>query len=311
MKEVEVAPYNPAWVEIFSQEASKLKAALSNNCLEVHHIGSTSVPNLSAKPIIDMVPVVKDILAIDHISHKLEALGYSPRGELGMPFRRFFVKKIEDISYHLHIWELDNPEVDKHLIFRNYLIKHPNEAKNYEQLKLKLALKYPDNRKLYTASKDDLIRELLNKAGFNGLTIVQALLPFHFEAYHRIRKAEIFDPINIIYDPEHPTLKAENHYHFVCMKGTKVIGTLHIELRNDNSGVLRNIAIDKQHQNLAYGSKLLTIAKRWIKHQGKEIIFLHANPRAVNFCIKAGFSPMTFTDNDGLNIQSIDLGKVI
>ncbi|MCC2646500.1 MAG: hypothetical protein K0R02_565 [Rickettsiaceae bacterium] len=311
MKEVEVVPYNPAWVEIFSQEASKLKAALGNNCLEIHHIGSTSVPNLSAKPIIDMVPVVKDILAVDQISHKLEALGYTPRGELGMAFRRFFIKKKEAISYNLHIWEQDNPEVDKHLIFRNYLIKHPNEAKNYEQLKLKLALKYPNNRKLYTASKDDLIRELLNKAGFNGLTIVQALLPFHFEAYHRIRKAEIFDPINIIYDPEHPTLTAENHFHFVYMKGTKVIGALHIEIRNDNSGVLRNIAIDEPYKNQDYGSKLLSIAERWIKHQGKDIIFLHANPRAVNFYIKAGFSPMKFEDKDGLNIDRIDLGKII
>ncbi len=167
---VEVVPYHARWPEMFAQEAARIRAALGENCVTIHHIGSTSAPGLSAKPIIDMVPVVKDILKVD--AARLEKLGYEGRGELGMFFRRYFSNHV----CHLHIWEEDSPEIDKRLIFRDYLIKNPDEARRYEALKLSLAQTFPKDRASYTVSKDNLIRELLQKAGFQGMTMVQAHL---------------------------------------------------------------------------------------------------------------------------------------
>lgn len=116
-----------------------------------------------------MVPVVKDILKVDAAS--VENLGYGGRGELGMLFRRYFSNHV----CHVHIWEKGNPEIDKQLIFRNYLINNPEEAKRYEALKLDLAETFKFDRTSYTLAKDDLIKEMLQKAGFQGITMVQAL----------------------------------------------------------------------------------------------------------------------------------------
>lgn len=144
---VKVVPYDGRWPELFTQEATKIRAALGKNCITIHHIGSTSVPGLSAKPIIDMVLGVKDILQVDAAS--LERLGYEGRGELGMLFRRYFSNRV----CHVHIWEEGNPEIDKHLIFKDYLIKNPDEAKRYEALKQRLAETFKMDRTSYTLSK--------------------------------------------------------------------------------------------------------------------------------------------------------------
>src|SRR5580698_1970268 len=85
---IEVVPYNPEWPQMFEAEAALIKKALGDNCIAIHHIGSTSIPGLSAKPIIDILPVVKDILKVD--AKPIEALGYQAKGENGMAFRRYF-----------------------------------------------------------------------------------------------------------------------------------------------------------------------------------------------------------------------------
>ncbi|PWY54028.1 hypothetical protein DGG96_19190 [Legionella qingyii] len=84
---VEVVSYNPLWPELFAAEAHQIKQGLGDNCIEMHHIGSTSVPGLSAKPIIDILPVVQDILLVDKASKAMEQIGYSTMGEYGIPFR--------------------------------------------------------------------------------------------------------------------------------------------------------------------------------------------------------------------------------
>lgn len=89
---IQVVPYDPNWPIKFAEEAKEVKIALGRNCIKIHHIGSTSVPDLSAKPIIDMVPVVLDITKVDDINTAMSALGYEAKGEYGMPFRRYFQK---------------------------------------------------------------------------------------------------------------------------------------------------------------------------------------------------------------------------
>lgn len=96
---IEVVPYDPNWPNIFETEATKIKQALGNNCIAIHHVGSTSVPGLAAKPIIDIVPVVQNIIAVDQNTNVMEALGYEAKGEYGMLFRRYFQKRDSMSTY--------------------------------------------------------------------------------------------------------------------------------------------------------------------------------------------------------------------
>ena len=85
-------PHNAQWVDLFQDASEKIKAVLGKNCVEVHHIGSTAVPGLCAKPILDILPVVKTLKIVDCCQAEMASLGYISRGENGMPLRRFFQK---------------------------------------------------------------------------------------------------------------------------------------------------------------------------------------------------------------------------
>ena len=103
-KNIEVVPYSPEWPEMFASEAELIKQALGNNCITIHHIGSTSVPGLSAKPIIDILPVVRDIQEVDKATKAMESLGYEAKGEYGMAFRRYFQKGQNARTHNVHVY---------------------------------------------------------------------------------------------------------------------------------------------------------------------------------------------------------------
>ena len=90
---IRVVPYDPRWPIQFESEARVIKKALGDNCVDVQHMGSTSVPGLAAKPVIDMIPVVWDIMKVDKDTAAMQALGYEAKGEYGIPFRRYFQKQ--------------------------------------------------------------------------------------------------------------------------------------------------------------------------------------------------------------------------
>src|SRR5882672_9567755 len=116
-KDIVVVPYNLEWPKIFEQEASRIKEALGSNCLAIHHVGSTSVPRLAAKPVIDMVVVVRDPeMAIG----PLESLGFKHKGEYNIPMRYYFNRE----NINLHVYEEGHPEIELNLRFRDYLRNH-------------------------------------------------------------------------------------------------------------------------------------------------------------------------------------------
>jgi len=117
---IKVVPYHPDWPQMFEGELAAIRQALGDNCLAVHHIGSTSVPQLAAKPIIDIIPVVKDILLVDVRVNEMEDLGYQAQGGHGVPFRRYFQKEVEVRTHNVHVFEEGNPEIQRHLNFRNW-----------------------------------------------------------------------------------------------------------------------------------------------------------------------------------------------
>ncbi len=158
---VEVIPYNPQWATDYRQEAIKIRTILKNNLVAIHHIGSTSVPYLEAKPIIDIMPVVKDINQIDSLNSSFEELGYECMGEFGIPGRRYFRKGGEFRTHQIHIFEESNIfDIQRHLAVRDYLRSHPIIASQYGKLKRELTLRFPTDIEGYCDGKDAFMKDL-------------------------------------------------------------------------------------------------------------------------------------------------------
>ncbi len=134
-RQVRVVPYDPAWPAEARAEAARLKAVLGEEAVAVHHFGSTAVPGLAAKPIIDLLVEVRDIDGIDAFNTALAALGYEARGENGIPGRRYFVRGSPDVhTHHVHMFQAGGMEVTRHLAVRDYLRARPAEAEAYARV---------------------------------------------------------------------------------------------------------------------------------------------------------------------------------
>lgn len=164
-RKIEVVEYNPEWEKKFKLEAKEIKRILGKNCVAIHHIGSTAVKGMKAKPVIDIMPVVKDLSLVDGHNAEFEALGYECMGEYGIPGRRFYIKGGDQRTHHIHIFEQSNKtEILRHLAVRDYLSSHPEDAKAYGELKTKLAEEYAYDNDGYCDGKDAFVKELEQKA---------------------------------------------------------------------------------------------------------------------------------------------------
>lgn len=164
MRKVEVHPYNENWPSMFLEEANKLKLLFGELIVDIHHIGSTAVLGLKAKPIIDIMPVVKDIQLVDQYNLNMQALGYEPKGENGIKGRRYFKKGGDDRTHHVHIYEIGSFELKRHLAFRDFLRTHTNIKEQYGDLKERLAYEFPDDIESYIRGKEDLAIEIERQA---------------------------------------------------------------------------------------------------------------------------------------------------
>lgn len=164
-RRIEVTEYNPEWKTAYKAEAKEIKKILGKNCRAVYHIGSTSVKGMSAKPIIDIMVVVKELSAVDEKNFELESLGYECCDENGIDGRRCFVKGGDSRTHHLHIFShLDKENIDRHIALREYLRANKNEADAYSALKERLAKDFSDNPEGYCSEKNDFVKELEKKA---------------------------------------------------------------------------------------------------------------------------------------------------
>ncbi len=166
MNKVEVVPHDPRWRDAFEAEAKRVAAALGENVVAVHHIGSTAIPDIYAKPVIDLLVEVGDLAEVDGRSSAMESLGYEVMGEYGIPGRRYFRKDDREgiRTHHVHAFEAGSAEVERHLAFRDYMIAHPAEAQRYGGLKRKLAEEHPQSMDAYMDGKDGFIKEIDRRA---------------------------------------------------------------------------------------------------------------------------------------------------
>jgi GrpB-like predicted nucleotidyltransferase (UPF0157 family) len=155
-----LAEYDPEWPKIAASHAERLQA-LGSILVTVHHIGSTSVPGLAAKPIIDLMPLVTDLADLDRLRYRVEALGYDWHGELGISGRRYC--KLSDEAgarvAQLHFFEANSPHVERHIAFRDYLREHPEAAVEYENEKRRARELHPDDSHAYTDEKAAWIQD--------------------------------------------------------------------------------------------------------------------------------------------------------
>lgn len=162
---VELVAHSPEWSQLFQNAANEIKAILQKNCVHIHHIGSTSIPNIYAKPIIDILPIVKNISLSDAINHKFEALGYVCMGEYGIPGRRFYWRSQLKRTHHIHLFEQENPEILRHLLFRDFMLARSDYAQSYSLIKRHLAEVFPYDIENYVNGKSSFIQLIDYKAG--------------------------------------------------------------------------------------------------------------------------------------------------
>lgn len=157
-RRISIAQSDPTWPERYQKEALLLQRVLSDIPVAIHHIGSTAVPGLAAKPIIDILLEVPSLHLLDNYNDTLRQAGYTPRGEYGIPGRRYFVKGENQRTHHLHAFELGSQHTIRHLAFRDYLRQHSNIAQEYERVK-RAAAKHSGNLpERYSQLKNDFIQ---------------------------------------------------------------------------------------------------------------------------------------------------------
>lgn len=310
IRKIEVVEYDPNWPELFEAEAKRIKEALGHNCIEIYHIGSTSIPGLSAKPCIDILPVVRDIQEVDKATKAMESLGYEARGEYGMAFRRYFQKGKNNRTHHVHVYQEADPEISRYLKFRDWMRSHASDAENYGKLKLELAKKFPHDILQYCNGKDAFVASIDAKDGFDGWRIVKALTDREWDAVRRLRQVYFFKSKK---DPYTWTFTHKDHIHFVFYKNAEIIGYAHFQLWPENRAALRIIAIDEHHRNLGFGSQFLRLCERWLYHQGFKKLLIQSSKEAYQFYCKHGYKEMPFSDPDGYegDPRDIEIGKCL
>ena len=164
MRNVRVRPWAEDYQVLFGEEAMLLREVLGEEAMGIFHIGSTSVPGLKSKPIIDILIAVRDISRVDGFKREMEEVGYAALGENGIPGRRYFQKGVDDHSHHVHMFESGNPEIERHIAFRDYLRAHPQVAEKYGTLKAGLAEKHPYDIDSYQSGKGAMIFEIQEEA---------------------------------------------------------------------------------------------------------------------------------------------------
>jgi GrpB-like predicted nucleotidyltransferase (UPF0157 family) len=159
-----VLDYDPTWPGIFQSLRKRIADALGDMAAAIEHVGSTAVPGLAAKPIIDIDVLLASEPMLSAAIEHLARLGYIPRGNLGVPEREAFYAPENDPPHHLYVCPPRSAEFRRHVAFRDYLRAHPKDAKMYGELKLVLAKRFREDRSAYNNAKTEFVAEVTSRA---------------------------------------------------------------------------------------------------------------------------------------------------
>ena len=168
MRTIIVVPYNSDWKNEFERIKNELTSVLSDLILTIEHVGSTSVPGLHAKPIID-IDIVIEIELFDKVKERLEKIGYFHVGNLGIEGREVFKyeNKLHLMEHHLYVCDKDSDELKRHTALRNFLRNNKEYCDKYSAMKIKMANKYPHDIDNYIDGKQSTILEIYEKCGLD------------------------------------------------------------------------------------------------------------------------------------------------
>ena len=162
---ITVVNYDPEWPSKYVRERDYITEILKDNCISIYHIGSTSVPGLSAKPIIDIMVVVRSLERVDTVAEKFSDIGYEYLGEFGIVGRRYLRKGGDERTHQIHIFQADDwNNIGRHLAFRDYMRTHEKERNEYAKLKKDLAQEFPYDIDGYCDGKENFVREMEERA---------------------------------------------------------------------------------------------------------------------------------------------------
>jgi GrpB-like predicted nucleotidyltransferase (UPF0157 family) len=169
---IAIIPYDSTWATAFDREAERLSAALRGSAVRIEHVGSTSVPGLAAKPVIDIQVSVEQLLPLQPYTDSLQGLGYRfvSVGDFDAIYPLFAKPGEWPSTHHVHLCVAGGEQEGKHLAFRNFLRNHPEAASTYADLKRKLAAENHgetlESRERYSLAKSDFVQSILTRAGF-------------------------------------------------------------------------------------------------------------------------------------------------
>ncbi len=297
MTKIQVHPYDPLWAMQYDHILAQIRTSLEERLLDAHHVGSTAVPGLCAKPIIDIILCVS---TLSDVILRLEALGYVFKGEINIPFRAYFTKKDH---VHLHVYEKDHPEIALNVVFRDYLRAHPKVKDQYAALKEALLKKESSHEKGggrfsgYTLGKSDFIKGVLCAAGFNKVRMTHATHEDEWQAVKSFRQHSFFDAA-ALQDPYTWTFHHPDHVHLVLYEGVEIRGYAHLQ-KWGKRACLRIIVIDEPMRGCGLGHIFLDLCEKWLSTQGIESLHLDASPTSNAFYVKQGYVPAPLADPDG------------
>jgi len=159
-----VLDYDPNWPGVFQSLRKRIADALGDMAAAIEHVGSTAVPELAAKPIIDIDVLLASETMLPAAIERLASLGYVHQGNLGIPEREAFVAPTNDPLHHLYVCPPSSSEFRRHIALRDYLRANPKDAKIYGDLKITLAERFREDRSAYIAAKGEFVAELTSRA---------------------------------------------------------------------------------------------------------------------------------------------------
>ena len=236
---IEVVPYNKNWPLMFESEKLKIQDVLKDNCIEIHHIGSTSVPGLDAKPKIDIIVVSKDR---ENVIPKMELIGYQYKGEWNIPFKYGFAKRGElDVNLHM-FFDKNHPEIELNLGFRDYLRTHPEDLEAYKNIKYEILSDPSSHIKsgklgvpLYTLRKRKFIDGIIKQMGYDRLRVLKCLTDNEW-----LRAEQLYTHEIAISERED-----ENLEHFLLYKGIEILVYARINLSLKSFKIFGNLSISE------------------------------------------------------------------
>ena len=161
VRSMKVVNYSAEWPTLYDRELAVLREVLGNEIVRAHHIGSTAVPGLAAKPVIDILLEVRSVEQLDAFDNAMGKLGYQPRGEFGISGRRYFPKGGDDRTHHVHAFAVDDPQIDNYLAFRDYLRAHPASAAEYAAVKREASMVHETDPEGYVAFKHGFVERMV------------------------------------------------------------------------------------------------------------------------------------------------------